>query len=156
MQRGFSLIELMVVMLVLGVLASVALPLAEISATRRKEAELQRALWEIRDAIDGYKRAVETGVISPRPTPSGYPASLRVLVEGVAVSDARGGPSTLYFLRRIPPDPFSLVPEASPDQQWRLRSYQSSAERPRAGDDVYDVTSASDGVGLNGVPYRSW
>lgn len=153
---GFSIIELLVVLAVLGVLASVALPLAEVVQTRKKEEQLHRALSEVRDAIDAYKRAVDEGRITPKPTTSGFPPSLDVLVEGVSVSSARGGSERIYFLRRIPADPMYADPLVSARLQWGLRSYASSADRPEAGDDVYDVFSKSAITGLNGIPYRDW
>ena len=55
----------------------------------------------------------------------------------------------LYFLRRVPPDPIS-------GEAWGLRSYASPADAPKEGDDVYDVYSKSDAIGLNGVAYREW
>lgn len=153
---GFSIIELVVVLAVLGILASVALPLTEVVQTRKKEDQLQRALWELRDSIDAYKRAVDDGRIIPRPTTSGYPPSLNALVEGATVSGARGGSERIYFLRRIPADPLYPDPSVPAKAHWDLRSYASTADRPEAGDDVYDVLSKSSKTGLNGIPYRDW
>lgn len=153
---GFSIIELLVVLAVLGVLASVALPLAEVVQTRRTEDRLRWALSELRGSIDAYKRAVDDGRIIPRPTTSGYPPSLDVLVEGVAVSGARGGSERLHFLRRIPADPFYPDLSVPAKVHWGLRSYASSADRPEAGDDIYDVFSKSLRTGLDGIPYRDW
>lgn len=155
--RGFTIIELMVVLAVLGILASVAMPLAELSATRKKEEELRRSLWEIRDAIDAYKRAVEAGKIVPRPTPSGYPPTLEALAEGASgTSDGSLRASTLYFLRRVPRDPFHPDTSVPPADTWALRSYASAPDRPMPGDDVYDIASRSDRIGLDGRPYREW
>lgn len=150
-QRGFSLIELLVVMGILGVLAAMVLPLAEVSVQRDKERELKRALWEIRDAIDAYKRAADASGTSA-PGDMHYPPSLESLAAGYA--DAKSG-RTLYFLRRIPRDPFAPA-ELPAAKTWGLRSYQSSAEKPEAGPDVFDVFSRSDRVGLNGVPLKDW
>ena len=154
--RGFSIIELLVVLAVLGILASVALPLSEVVQTRKKEEQLRRSLWELRDAVDSYKRAVDDGRIIPRPSVSGYPPSLDVLVEGVAVSGTRGGSERIYFLRRIPTDPLAPDPSLPVKAQWGLRSYASPSDRPEAGDDVYDVYSRSTLTGLNGIAYREW
>lgn len=148
--RGFSLIELLVVMTILGVLAAAVLPLAEVSVQRERERELKRSLWEIRDAIDAYKRAADVAGSAPGDTH--YPPSLEVLTAGVP--DVKTG-RTLYFLRRIPRDPFSPS-DVSAVRSWGLRSYQSSADKPEAGADVYDVFSRSDRVGLNGVPLKEW
>jgi general secretion pathway protein G len=155
--RGFTIIELLVVLAVLAILASVAMPLAELNATRSKEEQLRRALWEVRDAIDAYKRAVEEGRISPRPTPSGYPPDLQALVAGAAgVSDGADRARTEYFLRRIPRDPFHPDANAPAASTWALRSYASPPDRPMPGDDVFDIASTSIRIGLNGRAYRDW
>jgi general secretion pathway protein G len=151
--RGFSLIELLVVMAVLGVLAAAAMPMAELVRQREQERELKQALWEIRLAIDAYKRARDEAGIARTGPESGYPPSLRALVEGVPRA-AAGGPVT-YFLRRIPRDPFAPA-ELSDEATWGLRSFDSPPDRPRPGADVYDVYSQSDRVGLSGVPLRQW
>lgn len=146
--KGFTLIELLITVAILALLASVALPLAEVTLQRGKEQELRRSLREIRDAIDTYKRAADEGAIDKPLDKSGYPASLAALVEGaVDKRDPKG--ARIFFLRRVPPDPISGEP-------WALRSYASPADAPKEGEDVYDVYSKSDATGLNGVAYREW
>lgn len=154
--RGFTLIELLVVLAVLGVLASAALPLAELGVKRRQEEQLRRALCEIRDAIDAYKRAVEEGRIQPRPTLTGYPPNLAALATGVPDADPRRHGQLLFFLRRVPGDPFNPEAAIAPEVSWGLRSYASPPDRPAEGDDVYDVYSMAPGTGLNGRRYRDW
>jgi general secretion pathway protein G len=151
--RGFSLIELLVVMAVLGVLAAAAMPMAELVRQREQERELKQALWEIRAAIDAYKRTHDASGIARGGSDSGYPPSLRALVEGVP--RASGGASPTYFLRRIPRDPFAPS-ELSDEATWGLRSYESPPDRPQPGADVYDVYSKSERMGLNGLPLRQW
>lgn len=146
--KGFSLIELMITLAILALLASVALPLAEVTVQRNKEQDLRVALREVRGAIDAYKRAVDEGRVERAADTSGYPPTLATLVDGVK-DKTKADDTRLYFLRRVPVDP--LTGEA-----FGLRSYASPANAPKEGKDVYDVFSKSDQVGLNGVAYKEW
>jgi general secretion pathway protein G len=150
--RGYSLVELLVVMAMLGVLASVVFPLAQMSVQREREQQLRRALWELRDAIDNYKKTIDRGGVVDMPGGSGYPPDLKILVDGVHTAKTGG---KVYFLRRIPRDPFA-APNLPAEQTWGLRSYLSTAEDPRPGVDVFDVYSRSPLTGLNGIPLREW
>jgi len=152
--HAFTLVELMVTVAVVGLLASVSLPVAQVSMQRAKEHELRMALREIRGALDAYKLAFDEGRIRARPGDSGFPPSLEALVEGV--DDERDPKHVkIYFLRRVPRDPFAetSLPAAS---AWGKRSYNSTPEAPREGMDVFDVYSLAPGMGLNGVPYSQW
>lgn len=147
--RGFTLIELMITVAIVGLLASVALPLAEMSVKRGKEADLRIALREVRQAIDAYKRAGDEGLIAKPAEKSGYPPALKVLVEGVENQrDPKDG--RVYFLRRVPVDPMTGK------REWGVRSYASPPDQPQKGDDVFDVYSLSEDTGLNGIRYKDW
>lgn len=153
--QGFTLIELMVTVVIVGLLAGVAVPTVELAVQRNKEQELRLALREMRKAIDAYKQAHDEGRMIKIVGESGYPPSLRALVEGVP--DAKNAEKAkIYFLRRIPRDPMSAEADSPPEQTWGLRSYASDADTPAEGRDVFDMYSRSAGIALNGVPYRQW
>lgn len=153
--RGFTLIEMVVVVLMVGILASAAMPLAALHKRRTQEAELRLALRTLRGAIDAYKRAWDQGHIEKKEGDSGYPPTLDVLVKGVAdVSSPQG--ERIYFLRRMPRDPMatdSSVPSAA---TWGLRSYASPPDAPVPGKDVFDVYALEEGVAIDGTSYRDW
>lgn len=153
--RGFTMIELLVVMAILGILAAAVMPLGETMMTARKERELRRALHEIRNAIDEYKIAVDRGTIGIAATGSGYPPSLQALVDGVPDARPNAQGQKLYFLRQVPRDPFS-DPRLPAVQTWALRSYASPPTRPEPGVDVYDVHSTSNATALDGSHYAQW
>jgi general secretion pathway protein G len=153
--QGFTLIELVVTVAIVGLLAGIAVPTVELAVQRNKEQELRLALREIRKGIDAYKQAYDDGRMIKTLGESGYPPSLRVLVDGV--TDAKNpDKAKIYFLRRIPRDPLSLDADIPADQTWGLRSYESEPDSPSEGRDVFDVYSKSAGIALNGVPYKQW
>jgi general secretion pathway protein G len=167
-QRGFTLIEMLVVVLIVGILASAAMPLAELTQRRAKEAELRSNLRTIRTAIDEYKKAWDAGKFAAKKSveDTGYPPNLEVLVNGVEMNEVQPVGTTgsavntkpvkrMYLLRRLPRDPFAdpLLPAA---RTWGLRSYESPPDAPARGADVFDVYSTSPGEGLDGIPYRQW
>jgi general secretion pathway protein G len=153
--RGFTLIELVITIAIIGILSVAVMPLAEITMQRAKEHELRTALRQIRGAIDAYKQASDEGRVAKRANETGYPKSLAVLVEGV--EDAKEPKKArIYFLRRVPRDPMISDSTLAAADTWGKRSYASTPDEPKAGDDVYDVYSSSTGTGLNGVRYREW
>jgi general secretion pathway protein G len=154
--RGFTLIELVITVAIVGLLASVALPLAELSVQRDKEHELHIALRDIRTGLDAYRQAVMDGRVTRVLGGSGYPPSLSILVDGVPDVSSPNKSRMIYFMRHIPRDPMSVDPTKTDEETWGKRSYASSADSPEEGDDVFDVYSPSDDVGLNGIPYRNW
>jgi general secretion pathway protein G len=148
-ERGYSLTELVVVCAVLSILAGVSFPVVKFTQKRAKELELRAQLREMRSAIDEFKRYSDAGFIPVDFGTDGYPKELEVLVEGVDLVgqiDKRA-----RFLRRIPVDP--MTGEA----EWGLRSYQDESDAESwGGENVYDVYSLSEGVGLNRIPYSKW
>jgi general secretion pathway protein G len=151
--RGYTFVELVVVSTIILILASAVVPLAKVTAQRQREADLRRALREVRTAIDRYKDAADLGQISPlelEPGAEGYPPYLATLVDGVTPSkDATG--RKLRFLRRVPFDPMTH------SQDWGLRSYQDDPDAGRwGGQNVYDVYTTHAGTALDGTPYRDW
>jgi len=152
-QQGYTFIELIVVSAIVMLLASAVMPLARVTARRQREAELRRALRELRVAIDKFKDAADSqqiGSLEVKAGSEGYPADLDVLVEGVAVqNDATG--RKLKFLRRIPIDPMTNSTD------WGRRSYQDEPDSTRwGGQNVFDIYSTFEGTALDGTKYRDW
>ncbi|MBI1921785.1 MAG: type II secretion system protein [Geobacter sp.] len=157
-QKGLTLIELIVTVTILAVLASLALPLSQMTTRRMKEIELRRNLRTIRTAIDEFKKTYDKGVeerrIIPSTNVSGYPEILEKLVEGHDFGGAI--PYKKKFLRRIPPDPFH-PPQSGEKPEWGLRSYTDDAESSTwGGEDVYDVYSLSEETAIDGSKYKEW
>jgi len=144
---------MLVVATIILILASAIMPLAKVTATRTREAELRRALREMRTAIDKYKDAADIGQIGSLDIKVGsenYPADLQTLVDGVsAANDATG--RKLKFLRHIPVDPMTKSTE------WGLRSYQDKPDSTKwGGQNVFDVYTTSEGKALDGTKYKDW
>lgn len=152
-ERGFTFIELMITLSILATLAMVAAPMAQVALQREKEHQLRAALIEVREAIDAYKRAADNGRIKLSIGDSGYPKRLEDLVTGVP--DQRSPrKQNMYFLRRIPRDPFA--PSEASGGGWAVRAYASPPDNPSEGEDVFDISSRSGKMGLNGIPLKQW
>lgn len=152
-QRGYTFIELLIVTMVLLILASAVMPLAQVTSQRQREAEVRRSLRTMRTAIDAFKDAVDLGLIPTtelEPGNEGYPPNLEILVEGIsAANDASG--RQIRFLRRIPIDPMTGGTD------WGLRSYQDSPTSTSwGGQNVFDVYTTSGGTALDGTSYEDW
>jgi general secretion pathway protein G len=151
-ERGFTFIEMIVVTTILLVLASTVMPLAQVTMQRQREAELHRALREMRTALDKFKDAVDQGLIPStelEPANEGYPPDLETLVDGVSVANDASG-RKLKFLRRIPVDPMTR-------DEWGMRSYQDDPDsKSWGGQNVFDVYTKSEGTALDGTKYQDW
>jgi general secretion pathway protein G len=144
---GFTLAELVMVVALIAILASMAMPVAKFTVKRQKEAELRLALRQIRTAIDEYKRLSDQGLIPITVGGEGYPESLEVLVEGIEIV---GQETKMRFMRRIPVDPMTR-------DDWELRSYQDDLDATSwGGENVYDVRTSSEGTAIDGTKYADW
>jgi general secretion pathway protein G len=154
--RGFTLIELVITVAIVSLLATAVVPSAQLLYQRERESELRSALRTIRGALDAYKLASDTGHIKKEVDKTGYPPDLQSLVDGVDDASSAKEGVKIYFLRRLPRDPFWPEATTPAADTWAQRCYASSPDDPQPGDDVYDVHSRSSRTGLNGVPYRDW
>lgn len=146
---GMTLLELIIACSILMILASVALPLARVTLKRQREADLHRAVIEMRNAIDRYKDASDKNQIQVQAGTEGYPPDLKTLVDGVQLA---GAPDRhVRFLRRIPMDPMTG------NTEWGMRSVQDDLDATSwGGQDVFDVYSKSTGTALDGTRYSDW
>lgn len=145
-EAGVTLIELIIVVTIVGILCSAAVPVARFTVKRQKEKLLRRDLWEMRAAIDAYKDAADKGGIQTKADSNNYPPDLQTLVDGVDISSKH-----VRFLRRIPVDPMTN------NTEWGLRSNQDDADSDSfGGQNVFDVYTKSQGTALDGSKYSTW
>jgi general secretion pathway protein G len=148
-RRGVTLIELLVAVAVLGILAGVALPLAQVTAIRTRELDLRRSLRSIRQGIDQFKLEYDKARTNVRDAQEAFKKKVSV--------DRSGYPLTLdemvetKILRRVPHDPMTA------DGKWVARSFSDNPESSLSdAKDVYDIRSASKAVALDGTKYDTW
>ncbi|MBZ5668493.1 MAG: type II secretion system GspH family protein [Acidobacteriia bacterium] len=125
---GFTLLELMVVITLILILASFAMPTYQVAVTHAREAVLRDDLFTLRKLIDEFT------IDKQRP-----PTSLDELVEAGYL---RGG---------IPADPFT-----GSNQTWRTDIEDMPISPDQAAAGIVDVHSGSDEISLDGTPYSSW
>ncbi|MEK8050043.1 type II secretion system protein [Ideonella sp. DXS22W] len=155
---GFTLIEMLVVLAIVGILAGAAIPLVEHTARRAREAQLREGLRSIRQALDAHRDAVEARRIGAGPDGSPWPATLEVLEQGVPMLDAEGRPREgvrLHLLRRLPRDPFA-DPTLGAAATWARRASTSPPGQFDGGADIIDIASRSAARALDGSQYRDW
>lgn len=147
-EKGFTLAELIAVVVIITILASAVIPMTKMTVKRAQEIELRRVLREIRTAIDLYKKMADDKKIEVEATDSGYPETLEILVEGVKLSDSE---RTFKFMRRIPKDPITGR------REWGMRGLEDDPDSETwNGEDVFDVFSLSEARALDGTFYREW
>ena len=155
-RRGFTLLEIIIVITILSVLTAAAIPMVRNSVKRQREEDLRVALRQLRQAIDRYKEyndRTQGGAIPLEwKTQSGYPKELKILVDGFIPANVVGtSGAKVRFLRRLPEDPITG------NTDWGMRSYKDDPDSTSwGGDDVFDVFSKSDGAALNGTKYKDW
>ena len=124
---GFTLVELLVVMMIITVLAGTGLALYSNSIKRSKEAALKQDLFLLREAIDQYYADKNR-----------YPESLDVLVSE-------------KYLRALPVDPFTNSAET-----WQTIQADIEPGNITAAPGIYDVKSGAPGTALDGSAYNEW
>jgi general secretion pathway protein G len=145
-EDGVTLVELIIVVTILAILGTAAVPAVKFEVKRSKERELRRDLWEMRSAIDRYNDVALLGGIQTKADSNNYPPDLQTLVDGVDVKDKK-----MRFLRAIPKDPMTGTTD------WGLRSNQDEPDSDSfGGQNVYDVYTKSEGTGLDGTKYKTW
>jgi general secretion pathway protein G len=149
-QSGLTLVELIVAFTIMMVLTSMAVPLARYKVQRDKERDLERALVEVRNAIDKFKDDMDAQKIGPAKLDSdNYPESLKQLVDGIKATGSVD--KKIKYLRRIPKDPMTN------SYEWGLRSTRDdTTSQSWGGQNVFNVYTKSMDKARDGTPYAEW
>ena len=124
---GFTLVELLIVMALISILATMAVVQYRNGVRRAEESVLKTDLFRMRDAIDQYYADKNK-----------YPASLEALV-------------TDGYLRRVPEDPITHAADT-----WVTVAAEADPSNPTAEPGIYDVKSGATGTSLDGSNYADW
>jgi len=147
---------MLVSLTILSILAGVTIPYAQVAYLRSKEIKLQRALRQIRTALDKFNADCVSGNIASGQegvSVNCYPTSLVILVDGVEAGDTDG--TRRYYLRRIPRDPFADRDDEAVDH-WDIRGYADETDGRWSGDDVFDIRVKNEKIALNKSEYKTW
>lgn len=160
MQKGVTLIEMLVVVAIVAILASAAAPLSRMTVKRTKEIVLRGDLRLLRKAIDDFKWDCDNKKLSTvdgycKSEQNNYPESLELLTEPVKLAGAVD--KTKKYLRRIPRDIMMPLESSDKPNNWGLRSYGDPPDSTEwGGGNVFDVYSKSDAISLDGSKYSTW
>ena len=160
MQKGVTLIEMLVVVAIVTILASAVMPLSRMTVKRTKEIVLRGNLRVLRKAIDDFKWDCDNKKLSTvegycKADQNNYPESLEQLTEPVKMAGALD--KTKKYLRRIPRDTMMPLESSDKTNNWGLRSYSDLPDSTEwGGGNVYDVFSKNQSISLDGSKYNTW
>jgi general secretion pathway protein G len=158
--KGFTLIEILVVIAIISILAAAVMPLTRMSVKRVKEIELRQNLRILRTAIDAFKKDCDDKRLSSldgycQSEQNNYPESLEKLTEPLKLAGAVD--KTKKYLRRLPRDPLTALDSSDNPNNWGLRAYGDEPDSTSwGGGNVYDVYSKNEAAALDGSKYNTW